>query len=32
MSIEKMGYQIPEKFFKELIEEADVDKDEEISY
>lgn len=27
MSIEKMGYEIPEKYFKELIAEADSDKD-----
>lgn len=32
MSIEKMGYDIPDKFFKELIAEADIDKDNEISY
>lgn len=27
-----MGYEIPAKYFKDLIDEADVDKDHEISY
>jgi len=27
MSIEKMGYEIPAKYFRDLIDEADIDKD-----
>ena len=32
MSIEKMGYEIPDKYFKEMVAEADIDKDNEISF